>query len=683
MSITLMDNVGGGNSRWRRRAARPWLAPVICSLLASASLLHAQFLSQPDAPSVNSLKSLSIEDLMNIEVTSVSRSPEKLQDAPSAIQVVTNEDIRRSGATSIPEALRLADNLEVAQQNSHAWNISARGFNTDLANKLLVMIDGRTVYTPLFSGVFWDMQDYLLEDIDRIEVISGPGGTQWGANAVNGVINITTKGAQDTQGWYVSAGGGTQPKEATALRYGGKLAPNIYYRIYGKFDNWNHEFLPNGTSANDAWEKGQGGFRIDANPEGVNAFVLSGDLYSGVEHVNTGGTGKIGGGNLLGRWTHTISSDSSTSLQLYYDRTHLADPKPATAFEPYGVVKDDLATYDLDFQHRFRLGERNKIVWGLGYRYTDDTVEPAPTVDFVPNHLDQSLYSGFLQDEIKLREDWFLTLGTKVEHNDYTGWEVEPSARLQWNATSKQMLWAAVSRAVRTPSRIDRDLREPTGLPAPFPSSILSGSSDFDSETLIAYELGYRAEFSSKVVTSLSLFYNDYDNIRSTTPAPPGFPSFGFPLVFHNNLEGNTYGFEFTASYQVLEWWRLHAGYDLLKEDMRVKSGQVDFSNALNETADPEQQWSLRSSMDLPGNLTLDSALRWVDTLHNNNGPTPGTVPSYFELDVRLAWHPAPGLELSIVGQNLLQPQHPEYGFPSPTREEIGRSVFAEISWKH
>ncbi len=647
-----------------------------------ASSLRAQT-TDATPPSVNSLKSLSIEDLMNIEVTSVDRGPEKLQDAPSAIQVITSDEIMRSGAASIPEALRLADNLDVAQQNSHDWNISARGFNTDLANKLLVMIDGRTVYTPLFSGVFWDEQDYLLEDIDRIEVISGPGGTLWGANAVNGVINITTKKAQDTQGLYIEGGGGTQPQDLVGVRYGGKLAQNVYFRVYGKSTDWGHEVLANGTAAYDAWNNSQGGFRIDADPSDANSFTASGDIYGGTENVETGGTDKTSGGNLLGRWTHTISGDSNTSLQVYYDRTHLAAFEPANMFSAAGTLKDDLDTYDVDFQHHFSLNDRNKIVWGLGYRYTDDNVSPAPTVTFIPNHLDQNLYSGFVQDEIKLRDNLFFTFGSKIEHNDYTGWEVEPSARVQWNVTPKQMLWTAISRAVRTPSRIDTDLQEPTGLPSPFPASILNGGANFESETVVAYELGYRAQLGAKTVTSLSLFYNEYNHLRSTTPGTPGFPSFGFPLVFNNNLEGQTYGLEYTVNYQVLNWWQLHAGYDLLKEHIVVSPGQVDFNAALNETADPEQQWSLRSSMDLPHNVTLDSALRWVDTLHNNNGATVGTVPSYFELDVRLGWHPTPEWEISIVGKNLLHDHHPEYGFPSTTREEITRSVFAEISCKY
>jgi iron complex outermembrane receptor protein len=631
--------------------------------------------------SVGALKKMSLEELMNIEVMSVSRHAEKLLDAASAIQVVTGEDIRRSGASSLPEALRLADNLEVAQKNSHDWGISARGFNTDLANKLLVLVDGRTVYTPLYSGVFWDAQDYLLEDIDRIEVISGPGGTLWGANAVNGVINVTSKSAKDTQGGYLEAGGGTELQDFVGGRYGTKLAPDVYFRVYGKYTDQDRGVTASGVESNDGSRVGRGGFRLDATNAASNAFTLQGDVYNGTEETITGGDSRISGGNVLGRWTRDFSDDSDLSLQLYYDRTHIAVPKPTNGFAPAGMLADTLDTYDLDFQHRFPLG-KNHILWGFGYRFTNDQVQNAPNVGFLPAQLEQDLYSGFVQDEIALARDVTFTFGSKVEHNDYTGYEFEPGIRLQWNVDSRRMVWGAISRAVRTPSRIDRDLIEPTLLPAPFPNSILSGSPDFDSETVIAYELGYRTQINPKIAATASAFYNDYDRIRSITPAPAGFPSFGFPLVFHNNLEGETYGVELTANYQMLDWWRLHAGYDFLKEHLRVKPGQVDFSNALNEVADPQQQFSLRSSMDLPHALEFDANLRWVDTLHNNNGPTPGTVPSYAELDVRVGWRPTQAVELSVVGQNLLDRQHPEYGFPSPTRIESERSVYGKVTWR-
>jgi iron complex outermembrane receptor protein len=629
------------------------------------------------------IKKLSLEELMNVEVTSVTRSPEKLLEVASAIQVITGDDIRRSGASSIPEALRLADNLDVAQKNSHSWAISARGFNTDSANKLLVLMDGRSVYTPLFSGVFWDQQDYLLADIDRIEVISGPGGSLWGANAVNGVINIISKSAKHTQGLYVEGGGGSSLQDFAGIRYGGTLAPNVYFRAYGKYFDRDNQVFPNGMDPSDSWRMGQGGFRVDAEPSSENTFTMQGDFYSGDENLATGGNSRVSGNNVLGRWSHTFSEDSSMSLQMYYDRTHLTDPVPANAFAPAGTLLDDLDTYDLDFQHRFHLGEHNRFVWGFGYRFTRDEVENAPALAFFPATLDRNLFSAFVQDEILLGKKLSLTLGTKVEHNDYTGFELEPSGRLAWTPTEQQTIWGAVSRAVRAPSRVDRDIRLPTPLAAPIVNNLLVGGTGFESETVVAYELGYRAQLSSKVSGSISTFYNEYDDVRSTSLSPPD-PVFGlpFPLFYANNLEGETYGIELSASYHVFEWWRLHIGYNLLNEHIRVKSGQSDFNNALNETADPQQRFSIRSSMDLPYNIELDAGLRWVDSFVFNNSGAPDTVPAYFELDVRLSWHPAKNWELSIVGQNLLHEQHLEYVISSPNpREEIVRGVYGKATW--
>lgn len=641
---------------------------ALCLVTLTHSLMSAE-------DSVTTYKKLSLQELMDLEVTSVSRRPEKLSDTASAIQVITNDDIRRSGATSIPESLRLATNLQVAQRNSQSWAISARGFNTELSNKLLVLMDGRTVYSPLFSGVFWDAQDYVLNDLDRIEVISGPGSALWGANAVNGVINITTKSAKDTQGLHTEVAAGTELENSTSARYGLTLAPNVYLRVYGKYTERDGGVFANGTDATTDWNSRRAGFRLDAEPTPQTTFTIQGDLYDNNEHQQASPNIDLSGGNLLGRWTHTLENDSEMSLQVYYDRTHLSQPVPAFFFAPAGRFTDDLDTYDLDFQHRLFLGERNQIVWGLGYRRTHDVVQNAPALGFLPARLDQDLYSAFLQDEIRLFSDWTLTLGSKIEHNDYTGFEVEPSAKLQWNVTSNHMLWAAVSRAVRMPSRIDRDMNQPSTPPV-----IFSGGPDFESETVIAYELGWRAQLAPNVLVAVSAFYNQYDNVRSLSSTPATI----IPLFFDNNLEGETYGVEFTTTYEVIKGWRLHGGYTLLREDIRVKPGEVDvINNALNETADPRHQFSIRSSMDLPRGIELDTGLRWVDTLRMNNAGTVAKVPAYFELDVRLAWHPTPDLELSIVGQNLLHDQHAEYGVPGPAREEVERSVYAKIVWRY
>jgi iron complex outermembrane recepter protein len=688
-------------SRTRSRRIASWR--IVLEIWLFAGLLSGANAVEPDAgtnsppppPVANTnapatvagpavYKKMSLEELMNQDVTSVSKEPERYADAPAAIQVITQDDIRRSGASSIPEALRLADNLEVAQINSHDWAISARGFNGQFADKLLVLVDGRSVYTPLFSGVFWDAQDYLLTDIDRIEVVSGPGGTLWGANAVNGVINIITKSARDTQGLYVEGGAGSELREFEGLRYGGTLASNIYYRVYGKYFDRGDEVYTNGQPGGDSWRQARGGFRIDAENLPGNTFTLQGDFYSGNEDEppNLGNSG-VSGGNVLGRWSHTFSEDSDMSLQLYYDRTHETVPKPdlvfaGIVFEPAGTLSDNLDTYDLDFQHRFQLFDWNKIVWGLGYRFTHDYVNGAPTTTFLPPVFDQNLYSGFVQDEIKLAEKVALTLGTKLDHNDYTHWEVQPSGRLQWNATTNQMLWGAVSRAVREPSRIDRDLYTPTGLPAGFPQSVLDGAQNFTSETVIAYELGYRAQFSSRVSGSASTYFNEYDNIRSVTAGPPPFY---LPEYFQNNLKAETCGLELNGDWQVVEGWRLHGGYTLLNERVHVKPGQTDATQALNETSDPRNQFSVRSAFDLPQNVELDGGLRWVDSLRINNNGTPATVPSYFELDARLGWRPLHWLEIALVGQNLLHDRHYEYGVPgAPATEEISRSVYGKVS---
>ncbi len=653
---------------------------VAVALLSLGLAAPAFLFAQDSEPAGRTLKELSLDELMNVEVTSVSKRPEKLLEAASAIQVVTGDEIRRSGASTIPEALRLAPNLDVAQKSAHEWAISARGFATELVNKLLVLIDGRTVYTPLYSGVYWDAQDYLLEDLDRIEVISGPGGTLWGANAVNGVINITTKEARETQGFFTEAGGGDPLHGFAGARYGGRLAPNVYFRVYGKYFDRGDETTTDDHPAHDGWTKHQGGFRLDADPSPADALTLQGDFYGGDEDLTTGGTSQTRGGNLLSRWSHVFANDSDVSVQVYYDRTHLSLAVPSFAFAPAGRFTDDLDTLDFDLQHHLRLGEHSQLVWGLGYRFTRDRVGNAAALSLFPARLQQNLFSGFAQDEIALPRNFVLTFGSKLEHNDYTGLEFEPSLRLQWNASSHQMFWAAVSRAVRTPSRIDRTLSEP----APnYPPVILRGSSDFSSESLVAVEAGWRSQLAPTAAASLSLFYNNYQNLRSTSLSPPD-PVFGlpFPLYFANNLEGETYGAELGFTWQPLAWWRLRAGYTLLSESIRVKPGHADFSNTLNETADPGQQASLNSSLDLPHDFSADTQFRWVDSRVLNNSGVPALVPSYAELDLRVAWRANAATEFSLVGQNLLHPRHLEYGIPAANRAEIGRSIYGKVTWR-
>ncbi len=662
---------------------------LIFLLLASSSgLLFGQ--TKQDLLTLDTLKKLSMEELLSIEVISVSKRAEKLTEAASAIQVITDEDIRRSGATSIPEALRLATNLHVAQKNSHDWAISARGFNTDLANKLLVLIDGRTVYTPLFSGIFWDRQDYLLEDIERIEVISGPGGTLWGANAVNGVINIITKKVSDTQGLYVEGGVGTQLRGSTGMRYGAQLGENVSLRVYGKYFDRDESVFPDGEAASDSWRMGQGGFRMDSKSSEKNEFTIQGDYYNGQANLSVGGKSDQRGGNILGRWSHIFSENSEMRLQVYYDRTFLKQDVAESrtndnsiVLSPAGSLQDDLNTYDLDFQHSLRLGGHHHFVWGLGYRYTHDEVKNAPGLAFTPTVLDRNLFSVFMQDELSLSDNLSFTVGSKVEHNDYTGFEYEPSVRLQWNLISKQLLWTAVSRAVRMPSRIDRHIRIPTPGFAPIVENLLVGGANFRSETLIAYEIGHRMQVGTKLTSSLSGFYHVYDRVRSTSQSPPDQYGLTFPLFYENNLEGETYGFEWRLTYQVADWWRMSGGYMLLREDIRVEPGKEDFNQALNETADPRNQFSIRSFINLSHSVEVYGGFRFVDSFQYNNGGVPGTVPHYSEFDVKLAWFPRKNLEVSVTGQNLLNAHHTEYVISSPNpRADVERSFYVKVAFQ-
>ncbi len=639
----------------RRSAAVSWRLGLGLCLLGTAPA------GAEVEEGVTTYKKMSLSALMDLEVTSVSRRPEKLSDTASAIQVITGDDIRRSGATSLPEALRLASNLAVAQVDSNRWAISARGFNSVIADKLLVMLDGRTLYTPLYAGVFWDVQDTMLEDIDRIEVISGPGGALWGANAVNGVINITTKAARETQGLLLTGGGGTELRGFGGLRYGGTLAPTLHYRIYTKYFDRDSSLRPDGTDGNDAWHVAQSGMRLDWTPQSADLLTLQGDIYGGRIDQAAPGDTELGGGNLLGRWTHTFSPDSDLQVQAYYDRTHRDIPSS---------IKEDLATWDFDLQHRFAAGERHTVVWGLGYRRFDDHVVNPATLAFLPDDLLFETFSGFAQDEIALVPARLaLTLGTKVEHNDYTGWELQPGARLAWKRSATQTLWSAVSRAVRTPSRIDRDFF----VPRDPPFTVLQGGPDFDSEKLIAYEAGWRIQPSPRFSFSVAAFYNDYDDLRSVEQVSPPAT---LPVVIGNGLEGESYGTELTADYHVTEGWRLRAGYTRLILHLRAKPGSTDSGAGFREANDANNQVFLRSSHDLPGNLELDVGFRHVGEI------TEQDVPSYEEVEVRLSWRPKPGLEISVVGQNLLDARHPEFG-TAASRFEIERGMYAKIQWSH
>ena len=624
---------------------------LILTLVLTGLACEARAQKTNSPPSA--LKKLSLEELMNIEVTSVTRRPEKLSETASAIQVITQEDIHRSGVSSLPEALRLAANLEVGQVNSHDWAISARGFNNTLANKLLVMIDGRTIYTPLYAGVFWDVQNVMLEDVDRIEVISGPGGTLWGANAVNGVINIITKSAKDTQGLLVTGGGGSLLKDFGAVRYGGGNGSNLFYRVYGQRFDRENTFLANGLAAKDDWSMNLGGFRFDGYPSDVNQWAVQGNFYGGEENASPLTT-KVDGQNVLGRWTHKYSDESDLTIQAYFDRTWRQVPNS---------YSEDLKTYDLDFSHRFPLGERQTIVWGGGYRMMQDQVRNPTNFAFLPANRDMQHFSGFVQDEIAIVPDVLkFTIGTKLEHNSFSGFEVQPSARLGWNMTTNQFLWLAVSRAVRSPSRIDSDLVAPTPPAAP----LLVQNPNFDSEKLIAYELGYRFRVCERLSFSAAGYYNFYEDLRSVDTNSAGV------FILANHFKGETYGIELSGNYQATSWWKLRAGYNYLHKNLQPTSPLA--APSVREGNDPEHQFSLQSMIDLPAHFQFDTTARYVDKLSQATAGAAG-VPDYFTFDVRLGWQHK-NWELSVVGQNLAEDRHQEFG-----TQRIPRSVYGKIAF--
>jgi iron complex outermembrane recepter protein len=638
-------------------ARRAVAACLTLSLLLGPGRAVAQ---TPDTLSgAGALKRLSLEQLMNIEVTSVSRRPEKLSATASAIQIITGDDIRRSGATNLPEALRLSPNLQVAQANASQWAVSARGFNNVLANKLLVLIDGRTVYTPLYAGVFWDVQNLPLETVDRIEVISGPGGALWGANAVNGVINIVTKPAGETQGLALEGGGGTEMHAFGGLRYGGKAGSRGAFRVYGMGFGRGATLTRDQTDAGDAWGLGQGGFRVDWTGGRTDGFTLQGDYYEARPDPDGNADITARGANAVGRWTRTLSEGSDLQVQLYYDRTH----------RDFGNgFAEDLSTYDLDGQHRFQLDSRQEIVWGLGYRLMDHETENLELFAFEPAHKLLHLVSGFVQDEIALSDRLRATVGTKVEHTTYTGIEIQPSGRLAWTPAASQTVWAAVSRAVRTPARIDRDFRL-SALPG---VPVILGT-DFESEDVLALELGWRQQPTPNLSLSLATFYHEYDDLRSAEPGPPPL---GLPITFANGVEGHTYGLELSSVYQASAGWRLRGGYTLLKKDLTVTPGSNDLNRGSVESNDPEHQVLIQSSADLPGGIGLDAVIRAVDQL-----PEP-RVPGYVDLDLRLSWSPTPRLELSVTGQNLLHGDHVEFIPTSPSTRRIERGVYGKLTWR-
>jgi iron complex outermembrane receptor protein len=641
------------------RGSRRRMTGLRLALIVALSTVALSGQTQPTLPSSDILKKMSVDELLDIQVTSVSKRPEKLSEAASAIQVITGDDVRRSGASSLPEALRLASNLEVAQIDSHQWAISARGFNNVFADKMLVLIDGRTVYTPLYAGVYWDVQDTMLEDLDRIEVISGPGATQWGSNAVNGVINVTTKSAKDTQGGLLVTGVGTELRDTEEARYGGKLAPNLYYRVYAKYFDRTNSVRPNGQNSNDDWSTGQIGFRMDYDALAGDVLTLQGDYYSGtIDQIGPSNI-LVDGGNLLGRWSRQLAENSDVKAQVYYDHTHRLIP---------GSFAQNVDTFDFDFQHRLAFGSNQDFMWGLGYRFVQDDIVNTPANAFLPPSVGHSWFNVFAQDEFAFSQDRLhLTLGTKIEHNDYTGFEVEPSARLAWRPDEKQTVWGAVSRAVRTPSRIDVDLFSPAT-----PPYLIAGGQNVVSETLIAYEAGYRVQFVPHLALSLATYINNYDNLRSLEPLNP--PQ-AFPVQASSGFSGRSSGAELTAEWQATPQWKLCAGWTEMRDHSEPQPGTADRGTRGSIVRDPNHQMILRSLLNLSAKWECDTTLRYVAPIDISS------VPGYTEADLRLGWRPTPAWEFSLLGQNLLHARHPEFN-PPGSRRELQRALFGKASWQ-
>ncbi|MBN1141148.1 MAG: TonB-dependent receptor [Deltaproteobacteria bacterium] len=649
---------------------------LVCTVFVSTPTIAADF---PD------YTHLSIEELMEIEITSAAKKPQQLSQAAAAIFVITAEDIRRSGAISIPEALRMAPGLDVARISANRWAISARGFNGLFANKLLVLIDGRTVYSPFYSGVYWDIQDTLLEDIERIEVIRGPGAALWGANAVNGVINIVTKSAAGTQGGLLSAGAGTEERGFAGARYGGNLGANGHYRVFGKYFNRDDSVYAGDGDAADEGEEARGGFRCDWRGS-EDALTLQGDAF----YSESGDTvtkqsltppynevanfkSRTKGGNILGRWSREFSSQSNLSLQLYYDRSD----------RDRGYFSEIRDTADLDFQYRFALGERHDIIAGLGYRLTHDDIDTSYVNSTDPDSRTDQLFSAFLQDTVALVVDQLsLTLGSRFEHNDYTGFEIQPSIRLAWTPTRELTLWGAASRAIRTPSRVDRDTRfnaviPPAGGGMPTVISIFPND-DLESEKLYAFEAGFRIVPVPQVSADISAFYNIYDDLIIYVSGSPFVESSPEPehLVLpeqrRNAGEGKTYGVEVALDWRPWQWWHLKTAYTFLRMSLENDRGRWES----DEGCSPRHQISLQSRLNIGRKTTFDLWLRYVDNL-----PTLD-IDSYFGLDARVAFKVAKDLELSLVGQNLLDDRHPEFSSFTFRTSELERSIYGKLTWK-
>ena len=656
-------------------------------------LLALAVASIPVQAAENDILDLDLADLMQIQITSAGRKAQNLADVPAAVYVIDQEDIHSSGVTSIPEALRMVPGLQVARISSSKWAITSRGFNGTFATKLLVQIDGRSVYIPSFSGVYWDVQNVVLEDVERIEVIRGPGATLWGANAVNGIINIITKQSSSTQGGLVSVGTGDHETLMATARYGTQLNDNTYARFYlHRHDQDSYEFLADKTDGYDDWDMTQGGFRFDGDVGLNDSWTFQGDYYRNDTNQRNDtywawpslipqqrqDSFNPEGFNFLARWTHNYSDTSSWSLQSYYDDYNREE----------GYIHQDYRILDIDFQHRFQPNSRHDVVWGMGYRLIRDEFDNTDQITLSPDKETTTIYSAFAQDEINLVADYlWLTIGSKLERNDYTGTEIQPSLRLLWKPQAKHSLWAGVSRAMRTPSRAEDSSQVTIGmmqLPPPYPPGIVVplqviSNPDLEAEELLAYEAGYRFKVSDNLSLDLAVYYNCYKDLITYQTTATG-------LQFFNGMEGHTYGFELSAEWEPVSWLKSELSYSYINLNLD-KADSVSYDlESIAENSSPQHQLSMRSNIALSNKLHLNLWAHYVDKIKADTSAAiinELDIDSYFELDANIIWQPREGLELMIAGQNLLDNRHMEFvqeQFTSPI--EIERSIYAKLTWE-
>ena len=639
-------------------------------------------------PAPVDLTGASLEDLMNIQVTSVSMKEQSLSKVASSIYVITQDDIRHSGATEVPDLLRMVPGVEVARINENTWAISIRGFNDRYAGDVLVLIDGRSVYSPAFSGVYWDQQTLPLEDIERIEVIRGAGGTIWGANAMNGVINIITKNSKDTHGGLASVTAGSQDQAQGLLQYGGTAGADGSYRAYGRYTtNGDSPSLPGQPAVDDGHES-QMGFRSDWNLSNRDKLTVQGDVLGASEaqtvttlfsnHLPNPSTFndriRIANGNILGRWSHVFANGSEATLQVYYDRVQRFD-----------MGLDIQNTGDFDFHYHFRAGARNDIVTGLGYRVTDQAFRQGYAITVGDGHRTDSLYSGFIQDEIRLTESASLTIGSKFEHNDYTGYEYEPSIQFAWSPGNDQTVWASASRAIQQPSWVFAEVKwDEAAVTVPGAGTAVvqvSGDPQLPATRVLNYEVGYRAKLSNRVSLDTTIFYADYDNVRTVETQTPFFaltpaPQLFLPAVFGDLGNTRNYGVETSAHLDVSKWWRISPGFSYLQTHYTLDAGSNDTTFTSNSGDTPKRQAQLRSDIKLPHNVEWNTSVYYVGSLGD------GPVPAYTRLDTRFGWHIGRFVGVSITGQNLLTPRYIEFldGL-QVTPMETARAVVAKIVW--